>query len=421
MEKKGVIGINNIYSDIKKLLYLEDTKLIDLILAVNISRLQRGTKLWLVIVGKSSDGKTALLDLFDDDGFTTKTVKRITPNTLINANKNKSKTPDLAPLLDNKVVLIPEMAQILQLHPEAKAQVLAQLTDLYDGDLAMQSGTGLDIRYKDLNVSLIACSTPMIDQHTTFRNAIGTREMMYRTDDKDDDKLMDKVYENSFKDLRQVKEEIKLRIRLFLKTRKFENEEINPLIVKRIKSLAEIITYLRATALSEQGTGELISTPSREAPTRVLHQLLTLYKSLKSIDDDYCDNKAMEIVKKVVLSSSNQMRIKVLTLLMIYNCNCDNKKGLTSRKVAKELGVSNKVVLKELEVLYLLGLLKKNELVVSVEKELSHYYYMIEETNKVVNMLSDELKIPINLEVETWNLNSQKIVVEGVKVQNTKV
>lgn len=42
------------------------------------------------------------------------------------------KFPDLAPLLDNKIILITDMAQLLKLPPIEKGELWGQLREFYD-------------------------------------------------------------------------------------------------------------------------------------------------------------------------------------------------------------------------------------------------------------------------------------------------
>ena len=59
----------------------------------------------------------------------------------------------------------------------------------------------------------------------------------------------------------------------------------------------------------------MISTCEPEAPTRILKQFMRLFKALKSLDESYSDEKALEVLREVRDSSCNIDRVKVLRVL----------------------------------------------------------------------------------------------------------
>lgn len=194
--------LKEIHKQINEYLYLEDNNIIDLLLATMLTRKQTQSKIWLIIISKSGDGKTALLNLLQTND--TIIMKKITPNTLVNGRKNKKAYPDLAPTLKNKIILMPEMAQIISLYPEAMKEVWAQLRDLYDGVAGKQSGDGTNIYYENLNITFIGCSTPAYDAKALINQNLGTRELIYRPKDKNETKLIQRITENTEKNTQPV-------------------------------------------------------------------------------------------------------------------------------------------------------------------------------------------------------------------------
>jgi len=103
----------------------------------------------------------------------------------------------LAPKLDEKFVIITDFAQILSLPPGDRAEIYAQLRDLYDGYAGKTSGMGGNSKYSGLKVTLLACSTPAVDSRILVNQNLGTRELIYRTTcSKNKDLLMDKCLKN---------------------------------------------------------------------------------------------------------------------------------------------------------------------------------------------------------------------------------
>jgi len=391
------VGLGDIHEAYKSYMYLEDDQLIDVILAVAVSREQKDEKLWIIIIGASSDGKTELVKVLDDNGKTTKVIKNLTAKTFVNGYVDKSKHPDLAPKLKDKVVLLPEMASILKLHPNEKAAVWAQLRDLYDGVAGKNSGEGVDIIYNDLNVSLIGCSTPAIDNQVLIHQDLGTREMLYRTKPKDSEKLMDKVVENN--DNGQKKEKAKKckeLVQKFLEQRKFLNQTIDKQYLDRIKRLAGALTKLRAVADIDFSSGELNNLVYPEEPARVLGQLMVLFKALKSLDDNYSNERAMMIILKVVLSSCSEIRIRILKYLMLHK-----DEFIGQKKVANSMKIGNRTAYRELNTLYHLGLLLLDE---SVPDETRPYKtikkWKVNVEDDTIKFIAEELDVQLVVEEE---------------------
>ena len=185
----------------KRWFHVSDTNRIDVVLATALSQKAKGTPIWLLIVSNSGDMKSEQIYALDDsdskeyevDG-NTKMIHRFTPRTLVSGNPNVT---DLAPKLKNKLLLIPDMAQLLTLHPNDKSQVWAQLRDLFDGYAGSIAGTGKDVHYKDIRVTLLAGATPALDDQILIHQSLGTRELLYRPKEEiDTNLLMEKVWQN---------------------------------------------------------------------------------------------------------------------------------------------------------------------------------------------------------------------------------
>ena len=149
--------LEEVYKVYKKYFHIEDTKRIDIVLATALSQKLEGIPIWLILVGASGDMKSVQLNsLRNEDTFV---LHNLTSKTLVNGYKDKTKYPDLAPELNNKIVVIPDMAQILKLPPSEKGELWGQLRDLYDGLAGKVSGMGSRAKYEDLHVTLLAGST----------------------------------------------------------------------------------------------------------------------------------------------------------------------------------------------------------------------------------------------------------------------
>lgn len=392
------INLGELREKIGDYLYMEDTDLLDLILATFISSKQTNCKLWLFVIGMSGGGKSELLNLFDDDRNGTYFLNKITANAIITGYKSKTFDTDLVEQLRNKILLIPEMASILGQTKENRSQILAQLRSLHDGKMGVVSGYGKAKTYTNLNVSLVACSTPIIDRMISLGQELGSRELVYRLRKVDSEKLMQRIKENSNKDKKKIREELKELVYLFLKERKFQSVHIPEEIAEDIKKFAHLLTYLRASVNVDDRTGELEGEPHLEAPTRVYDQLLTYFRALKSLDENYTDKKAMGIIGKIVLSSVDPVRMKVLKFLM------ENKlgsvEGYGKGEIANQIKLSPKRVFAEASILSCLDFVIMESEEVKKNEDKYWHKFQLNAGNSFVKHLAKYLKIQLVLNYE---------------------
>lgn len=307
------INLNNLHRVYKKYLYIEELDRIDVVLAVALSSKMDGIPLWLILVGPSGDMKSMQLNSIRTED--TYVLHNLTSKTLVNGYKDKEKHPDLAPELKNKIIIIPDMAQILKLPPNEKGEVWGQLRDLYDGLAGKVSGQGARARYEGIKTSMLAGSTPAIDAQILVHQDLGTRELIYRTHGNNNkDKLMEKCFDNEkhedrlLKDLRKVTAD-------FIKKREIWSGEVKKEIIEEIKIISLYISVMRATAEFDSYTHELRNQVYPEEPTRISKQMFRMYKSLKSLDNNYPDLNCLRIMWHIAKSSAFPIRVKIFELI----------------------------------------------------------------------------------------------------------
>ena len=277
-------------------------------------------------------------------------LHNLTSKTLVNGYKNKKEHPDLAPALDGKIIIIPDMAQILKLPPSEKAELWGQLRDLYDGYAGKASGQGSTAKYENLKITLLAGSTPAIDGQILVHQDLGTRELIYRTKgNTNKKKVMDKCLENEeFED--KIKNELRRITLSFIENTKIKRTHIREEILEKIKRIAIYISYMRATAEVEQVSREIRNDVYPEEPTRIVKQLKRLYVCLMSLSDDYPEERAMEILWEVAKSSSFPFRVKLHKFLS------KQETELTTSKIAEMLKMGKGTAKRELYIFWNMGL-----------------------------------------------------------------
>lgn len=382
------MNLTKLYSVYRKWLHVEDTNRIDVVLAVALSqKITDGIPLWLILVGASGDMKSVQLNSLI--GGNSYLLHNLTSKTLVNGYRNKAKFPDLAPRLDKKILLIPDMAQILKLPPNEKAELWGQLRDLYDGFAGKHSGMGSTKSYQNLKVTLIAASTPAIDAQILVHQDLGTRELIYRTEGNENKNLlMDTCFLNEDNDA-QARQELKEATFHFLNLATIQREDkIKPEILECIKSMAHYVTLMRATAEFDNYTNELRNFVYPEEPTRIVKQLKRLFVCLKSLDKDYPDWKALNILWHVAKSSAFPVRIKVFDFLI------QNKgKEFSTTQVAEGLYVGKGTARRDLAVLESLKLISCRRQQMSTYTDRFYEYWTLKPSGNIIHLYNIPLKI----------------------------
>ena len=357
--------LKDVYKTFDKWMEIQDKQRIDVVLATALTRKLEGTPIWLFLVGPSGDGKSEQVMTINNPDHTV-ILHEITPNTIVSGMSTKKENFDLAPKLKDKIVIIPDMAQLLHLHPNDKAKVWGQLRELYDGRAGKITGMS-EAKYDDIRVTLIACSTPSIDAQILVFTHLGTRELIYRTKKEDETALMNKVMENE-KLEKEMRQELKFIVNGFLKYTQLKNVEILEDVYEVIKNLVRYLRYMRATAEFESYTGELRNIVYPEQPTRCLKQFKRLYVALMSLDSDYSSERALKILKHIVISSVSPLRRRVLSFL-----KKNEDQEFTTSKIAHSAKLGKKTALRELYVLWDLGMVEMR--MDEMEQEWKNIYY----------------------------------------------
>ena len=342
-------NIKDVRKRYKKWLHLEDDNRVDIMMACALSKKFEGTPIWMIIVGPSGDGKTEMIRALEgmDD---IKKIQQLTENTLISGNP---KVDDLAPNLDEKIMLITDFASILSLKAYKKRELWAQLRNLYDGEAYKNTGAGTEAEYDDIRTTMLACSTPAIDNQILIHQDLGTRELIYRTNGAGVKEKQLMALENEEKE-NKMRRELKEVVHGFLKDRELKDIEITDDIRDFIIEQAEYLSKMRAAASYDSTSGELRKDVDVEVPTRLVKQFKRLYICLRSLDEDYPDERAKKIIKHVVESSCFQLRVKTKKLL-----GKENPEELTTSKVAEKLQIGKKTAKRHLNALWNIGEIQK--------------------------------------------------------------
>lgn len=158
----------------------EDQDIIDFCLAVFISQQIPGDPLWGMIVDASGGGKTELLRSFRNhpDAYF---LSKLTEKSLISGYRDPDHPTDPSLLLelDGKVLIVKDLAPILEMRRETRNRILADFRDAYDGFSDSATGKTGKISYEARFTFLVAC-TLAIERFDSVEQELGERMVKFR-------------------------------------------------------------------------------------------------------------------------------------------------------------------------------------------------------------------------------------------------
>jgi len=365
--------LEDVYEVFRKWFFIDDTKRLDLGLAVVQNSKLEGLPLWVLLRGSSGDMKSTQLETLECDQ--TKRIYKFTARTLVTG---KNEPTDLVQALWGKTILIFDLAETMSKDPTEKGQIFSQLRDLYDGFAGGSYGTGADKDYRGKAPQMLIGCTDAVAEEFLFHQELGTRELIYRLNT-DSSKARRRAMELAKRGLFDTaKKECKQVVSEYLRTNSvaLRKIEVPDAVDHQIEKLTDFLVYFRAKGKVDNYTGELISTPSLEKPTRVAMQLIQLYKALKLLDENYPDERALEIIRHVVACSGDAVTLKIYEFLKGRSIV-----GSSTTEVSEELRLGYKTVYSRLNTLWALDLIECDRL---QEGERHTRYWKVNDNVKIV-------------------------------------
>lgn len=332
-------------------LEIYDDCLLDTLLATYLSNSMEDDPIWLFVVGQPSSSKSLLLSAFEGlpDYYS---LGKITTKTLASGYRDYQ---GIAPEIRGKVVCINDLGPLLTMDSKAKNEIWGQFRDLYDGKVRQDTGTGVHIKFDDIFITLIANATPVLDGQRSIFNHLGNREIIYRLPERsfeENQKIITKLYMTGYT-TEKIKSDLSAAVNSFFDGFEPVDVELGKETYEFLHKIAWFVANMRATGEYDFYTGELISDVIREEPIRVFKMLRKLIISLNNLEENYPDERIKKIIKRVVVSSCQPHRIRILQILGSAKVAEDD---YSSSEIAKLCKVGNKSVLSQLWTLFALGL-----------------------------------------------------------------
>jgi hypothetical protein len=339
----------------RRWLYLPDAGALEALLATVAANRLSGDPLWLLLVGPSSGGKTALLSsiatLEDVHPAATFTEAALLSGTSPKERAKEARGGLLRVIGDFGIIVCKDFGSILSMNRDARAQTLAALREIYDGSWARHVGTagGQALAWSG-KVGFVGGATGAIDRHHGVMAALGERFLMYRV-------AVDDADEQAQASLRHHGHEAEMRAELAdavsgLSLSAKEPEPITADDRDRLVALAGLVARARSPVLRDDQRREIELVPEPEAPGRLVGALAHLLTGLRVIGAE--EDEAWRVVVKTGLDSMPAGRWRALELLLA--AGADSKK---TAELATKLGLATTPTRRILEDLAAHGVIKR--------------------------------------------------------------
>lgn len=333
--------LQELKNEICQYLYMEDTEVIDVILASVIGNIISPTNpIWMVIVGAPSGGKTQLiLPLEKAQPSGKKYIHRITdltPNTFlsgasrnaieIGADGKSVKVPIETSLLKRigtyGIMLFPDLTSLFSKEPTELQEILGTLRHIYDGALTKMTGTGLPIEWEG-RLGIIGASTSDIYRHTERFSSMGERLMYYRMKPVRDKRAATEMALSRQIGGKELDEKIATLYSEYIKgvlAMRGDSPEksVSKQAIERIREAACYASLLRTgvyVAYRNEGA-RIERIPESEMPMRTALQLMGLARGFVAINNgEDMSEEQIAAIERCAWSMGNDERRKTLQIL----------------------------------------------------------------------------------------------------------
>lgn len=278
-------ALGHLHEQFRKHLELPDPVSVDFAAAVMVANRLPNDPVWGVVIAAPGSGKTEAVQSVEDLP-NVHAVTTLTAQTLLSGRRKKDDNGKalLTGLLDRMsakgqdVLVLKDFGAILSLYEKDRAQILAMLREVYDGQVTRETGMGHTLRWAG-KMGFLAAATKAIDLHYSVIGQLGDRFSYLRLAEPEMLKITAKSLEEDGEF--RMRAELKAAMREFVLL--VDVSEV-PTLTQETKDalvrMAMQAAWLRTSVdRSPYGSKEILQVPAREVPTRLAKQLRQLWRA----------------------------------------------------------------------------------------------------------------------------------------------
>jgi hypothetical protein len=329
-----------------------DLDALDIVLATAAVERLEGDPVWLLMLSGSGFTKTETVQsLAGAGGHVTSTIT--SEGALLSATSSREKAKDatgglLKKIGDRGLLVVKDVTSILSMNKDLRAQVLAALREVYDGQWERNVGTdgGKTLTWKG-RIVIIGAVTSEYDRHHAVISAMGDRFALVRVDSGQGRMASGRQALRNVGVENQMRAELSEVVGRLLNGADATGSSIPDKVAEALLSVANLVTLAR-TAVEKDWKGQVLEAHMPEAPTRFAKMLGQIVRGGLSLDLDL--NHCIRLAFRVARDSLNPMRLQCLLDV------ADHPSSRTS-EVTERVQKPRVTVDRYLQELHILGLL----------------------------------------------------------------
>ena len=255
------------------------------------------------------------------------------------------------------IAVLKDFGSILSMRSDPKAELLAALRAIYDGQLIRRLGAdgGCVLSWSG-KLGLLFAATNVIDMHHSVIGSMGDRFLLSRMVP-EDKKQFNRALDHVGAVTKQMRTELAEAVAGLFAGRKTEPQLISKDEAEQINKIIRLVVRLRGAVERDRYSRVIEAVYGAEGTARIGMTLERLLAGLDTIGVDRA--LAMEIVERVALDSVPPLRRRA------YECLCqakdviENFQSLSTSEVAEILELPTITVRRILEDLVAYGLIKR--------------------------------------------------------------
>jgi hypothetical protein len=350
-------AIDHLIAVYDKWLTLEDHTPIYAVLGTIAANLLPGDPVWLGLVAPPSSAKTEILNSTSLLPYVVQAAT-LTPAGLLSGVPKKqqhaSAKGGLLRQIDKfGILVLKDFGSILSMRPEAKAEVLAALREIYDGHWTRHVGTegGRTLHWSG-KLGLVFGCTPVIDDHYSVISEMGDRFLLKRLKPTKDQ--FDQALKHVGAATKQMRDELADAVSRLFKNPLPEPQTLSLDEKKRINDVISLVVRLRGAIRRDRVSREIEIVYGAEGIGRLG---LTLERLLAGLDTIGVDRKTgLDVIEDIAKDSVPPLRRQAYEWL-----DDGGHAGAETPDIATALGLPTNTVRRALEDLAAYGLLRREK------------------------------------------------------------
>jgi len=302
-QSEGVKGKNHCFTDIieeasKFLFITPDTEYVfKITLSSVLANYSIEDPVWLQIIAPPSSAKTEII-LAHSAIPTAWNISSLTSKTLVSGDRTNDKASLLTRIGEFGFIFLKDFTTILQLNYHERAEIFAQLREVYDGHYSKTFGTGKTVSWHG-KIGIISACTPIIEKYTKNLSTLGERFLFTRIDDftrDNEDKALDIALSSAPSKISISREKLQEKVSEFVRaslSKAIDFElELSRENIASLKKYSRFIAKVRSdVARDSYERDAILAKPFSESPMRVSKQLKSILKGLCVVDNCISPNE----------------------------------------------------------------------------------------------------------------------------------